>query len=195
MPDYPTFPTRLRLTLLAGYTGLEHPPQLRDGIAGRDGVAIADQHRVGGCAERRDLADHHIAAVGVHRVHRLRASEAAARPTAPASPLVAGPIRHGREYRGAVFPPPHLSLCILPAVDTRHSRDHELGGGHVRWRHRVGLDLLLGQGATPLHSARRLSQTGRGLTSGVESRVLGNFSARKMPRNTRDPTNNRPSCI
>lgn len=154
---------RAQLTETTGNTGMEHPPQLRDGITSGDRPPVNDQHRVPGSSECHHITDDHLVDVGLHRIDWLRAPEATAWRTTAASPLVAGPVRSGSECRSAVLPAAHFRLCFLPPVDARDSGDDELERGHVRWRHRIGDDLLLGQGAASFHSARGISQAGRGI--------------------------------
>jgi hypothetical protein len=136
---------------------MEHPTQLRDGFASSDRSTVDDQHRIAGSPECHHITDDHLSDVSVHRIDWLRAPEATSWRTTPTSPLDLGPVRPRSECRRAMFPTPTFRLCFLPSVDACDTRDYELERGHVCWRHRIGDDLLLGQGAASFHSARGLS--------------------------------------
>jgi len=109
---------RAQLTEPTGYTGMEHPTQLRDGVARSDHPPVNDQHWISGSSECRHIADDYLADVGVHHVDWLRAPEAAPWGTAATSPLVTRPVRSSGKCRGAVFPTAGFRLCFLSAVDT-----------------------------------------------------------------------------
>lgn len=135
---------RDRLTKTTGYTGMEHPTQLRDGVAGSDCSPVDDQHRIPGSFECDHISDNHFLDVSIHCIDWLRALEATPWRTTATSPLVTGPVRPGGKCRSAMLPTPRFRLCFLPPINARDPRDDELECGHVRWCHRIGNDLLLG---------------------------------------------------
>lgn len=155
------FPNKPALMIPAGYTGVEHPSELGDGVFGGDNAPFDDQHWFSGGPQRSDIIDNHVFDVCIYSIHRLCAPEAAPR-RIPATPsLVAGPIRNGGQYwRFSIFAT-SLCFCFFPHVNHNYARDDELECCHVHWRHWIGNAVLLGQGTASFHPARGTSQERR----------------------------------
>lgn len=105
---------------ISGYTWVEYPAQLRDGVVSGDDSALNDQYRLPSRTQRRDLIDDHIATVCIYFIYRLCVPEKAAWRGTPVSPVVVGKIWNGGQLWSVGVSLSVVCVCIFPTVDGRH---------------------------------------------------------------------------
>jgi hypothetical protein len=134
---------------------VEHTPQLRIGHISNHHPPISDKHRVARRIQRHWFSRRNRLAGNIHDFVHLSHHPTSDRGSPSTASLVAGTLRHLRQYRRGTLLICSLGLCILPHPDSCNAGNYELERGYVWVNYDLCCGLLFRGGKKGLHSARR----------------------------------------